>query len=88
MSSKKEAKLTTVKKWENEFNCNLEYDINGDKVYRMRCKDCKRWESRISSMKNFSNVWISPGSSSVEKDSVKKHVNSLPHKQAIQCSRA
>ena len=36
------------------------------------------WESRINSMKNFNETWISPGTMVVEKDSLKKHINSAP----------
>ena len=39
--ARKEAKLSTVKKWENEFKCKLEYDIANQKVFRLRCVDCK-----------------------------------------------
>ena len=38
-------------------------------------------------MKNFNEMWIRPGSSNVEKDSVKKHINSLPHKEAIRIAK-
>ena len=41
-----------------------------------------KWEQRIKSSKNFSSNWIKPGSDSVSKDSVKKHVESLQHKEA------
>ena len=32
-------------------------------------------------MKNFNETWISPGTMVIEKDSLKKHTNSAPHKQ-------
>ena len=41
-----------------------------------------KWEQRIKSCKNFSSNWIKPGSDSVSKDSVKKHVESLQRKEA------
>ena len=77
-----------MKKWEKEFDIRLEYDVGANnKVNRLHCTDCKRWESRITSMKNFNEMWIRPGSSNVEKDSVKKHINSLPHKKAIRIAK-
>ena len=33
-------RLTTVKKWEKELNCNLEYDIIGADVVCLRCVVC------------------------------------------------
>ena len=33
-------KLTTVKKWEKELNCNLEYDIIGADVVYVWCVVC------------------------------------------------
>ena len=44
---------STVKKWENEFKCKLEYYIANQKAFKLCCIDCKMWESRINSMKNF-----------------------------------
>ena len=81
---KKEAKLSTVKKWENEFKWKLEYDKANQKVFRLRCIDCRTWESRINLMWNFNETWISPGTTIVEKDSLKKHINYAPHKQALE----
>ena len=49
---------------------------------RLRCETCVAWEKRISSRKNFSLNWIRQGSKSVSKDSVKKHVQSVQHKEA------
>ena len=34
-------------------------------------------------MKNFSSTWISPGSESVAKDSVEKHVQCPQHLEAV-----
>ena len=63
------AKLSTVRKWENEFKCKLEYKIAHQKVFRLHCINYKTWESRINSMKNINERWISPGTTVVEKDS-------------------
>ena len=83
-NGKKEAKLSTVKKWENKFKCKLEYDIANQKVFRLHCIDCKTWEARINLMKNFNETWISPGTTVIEKDSLKKHINSALDKQAVE----
>ena len=59
--ARKDAILSTAKKWENEFKCNLGYDIAHQKVFRLRCVDCKTWESmKMNSMKNFNKTWSSP----------------------------
>ena len=76
--------LSTVRKWENKFKCKLEYNIANRKVFRLHCINYKTWESRINSMKNFNERWIKPGTTVVEKDSLKKHINSAPHKQAVE----
>ena len=76
------ASLKTVKKWEKEFNCLFEYELTGNDVTRLRCKTCKRWESRINKSKGFQLTWIRPGTQSIKKDGVKVHCNSAQHKEA------
>lgn len=78
----------TVKKWEKELNCQLEYDVINGKVHQMICKDCKRWELRINKMAKFSLAWIRPGTKTVEKDSLVKHLSSEQHKTAKNLSRS
>ena len=63
----KETKLKTVKKWQEEFNVGLEYDLRGDFVTAIRCKLCKKWESRIKSIKGNSDTCVREGSKCVEK---------------------
>ena len=41
---------------------------------------------QINQCKNFSLNWIRPGSGSVKKDSVLKHVNGEQHKMAVDLS--
>lgn len=41
---RKEAIISIVKKWENEFNGKLEYDIANKKVFLFCCIDCKMWD--------------------------------------------
>ena len=78
----KTTSVKTLKKWEEEVKSKFSYDLSGGKVSRLRCETCVAWEERISSCKNFSLNWIRPGSESVSKDSVKKHVQSFQHKEA------
>ena len=61
----------TVRKWETELDCPLEYDISSNDVIRLRCKTCKKWEKRITSAKGFSQTWIRLGTNSIKKDAVK-----------------
>ena len=82
MASKKATTIKTLRKWEGEQKSKFSYDLNGDKACCIRCNNCMKWEQRIKSCKNFSSNWIKPGSDSVSKDSVKKHVESLQHKEA------
>ena len=37
-------KILTVKKWEKELSCKLEYDTDGSEVVSLRCRVCKKWE--------------------------------------------
>ena len=53
----------------------------------MRCKVCKRWETRIKNKKNFSKIWVRPGTKCIVKDSLKKHFAGVPHKEAIDLSQ-
>ncbi|XP_065679334.1 zinc finger protein 862-like [Hydra vulgaris] len=76
-------RLSTVKKWEKLLICELEYDLNGDKVIRLRCSLCKKFEKRISQTKLFSMTWIKPGTISIKKDSLAAHLSSAQHKEAM-----
>ena len=80
--SKKVTTVKNLKKWETEFNCKFSYDLCDNKVFRLRCDTCCRFEGIIKSTKNFSTTWIT-GSESISKDSVSKHVKSEQHKLAI-----
>ena len=71
-----------MQKWERELNCKLECDIINDKVEKLVCSTCIRWEKRISGSSNFSLTWIQPGLMNVEKDSLVKHLKSEQHKTA------
>ena len=67
-----------LRKWESDFRIKLEFDTNlGSKIYRIKCSDCKKWETRINSIKNFSKSWI-VRTENVLKDAVEKHSKSEP----------
>ena len=82
MASKKTTAIKTVRKSEEELKSKFSCDLNGDKVCYIQCNNCIKWEQCIKSCKNFSSDQIKPGSDSISKDSVKKHVESLEHKEA------
>ena len=76
-----------LRKWESEFCIKLEFDTNlGSKIYCIKCSDCKKWETRINSIKNFSKSWI-VRTENVLKDAVEKHSKSEPHVRAIKLSK-
>ena len=86
-SLKKATTQKTLRKWESEFSIKLEFDTNSDsKIYRIKCSDCKKWKTRINSMKNFSKSWI-VGTENVSKDAVEKHSKSEPHVRGIKLSK-
>ena len=75
------AKFITVQKWETELSCKLEHDINS-KVEKLVCSTSKRWEKRICGSSNLFLIWIWPGSTNVEKDSLVKQLTGEQHKRA------
>ena len=56
--TKKVATVKNLKKWEAEFHCKFPYDLSSNKVYRIRCDTCCRFEGTIKSTENFSTTWI------------------------------
>ena len=83
----KETKLRTVKKWQEEINVGLEYDLRGDFVTAIQCKFCKKWKSRIKSMNGNNDTWVREGLKCVEKSRLKKHLESASHKKAADCEK-
>ena len=76
------SKKTTIKilrKWEEQLESKFLYDLNSNKVCHIWCNICIKWEQHKKCCKNFSSDWIID---SVSKDSVKKHVESMQHKEA------
>ena len=82
MASKRVTSVKTLKKWQEEFKIKFDYDLCDGKLNRIRYQLCLQWKPRIKTCKNFSQVWVSPGSESIMKDSVKKHAESLQHCEA------
>ena len=76
------AKLKTVQRCENYFDCEFDYDQEDGFVVRLRCKLCTKWESRINNTRNFCLTWIDPGSESVKKHAIQGHTNSSSHLEA------
>ena len=60
------------KTWKTEYSW-LEIDVNG-----MKCKVCKKWEAKISSVKNFSDAFLK-GSTNYRKSNVSDHAKSTQH---------
>ena len=61
------ASWKTVKKWEEKLKCELGKKINGNKVTKIKCKLCIKFEENIIGMKGFSKSWIN-GKTSAKKD--------------------
>lgn len=78
----KRANLKTVQKLE-ESGVKLQYNFKYGNVSTLRCTTCKRWEQHILLMENVSSKQISPDASSITKDYVKNHANSLRHQEGL-----
>ena len=76
------ASLKTVKKWEEILKCELDKEIEGNKVTQIKWKVYIKHEQNIIWMKGFSKSWIN-GTTSVKKDSLEKHVKGDPHLHAV-----
>ena len=48
----------------------------------MKCDLCVKYVSRLRNLRTFTPIWVT-GSTSVKKDSVKKHVNGEAHLMAV-----
>ena len=82
----KETKLRTVIRWQEGFNVGLEYDLRGDFGTAI-CNLCKKWESSIKSINGNNETWVREGSKCVEKNTLKKHLESASHKKAADCEK-
>ena len=80
------ANFKTVKKWEEQFSCDLQKIFSNGKVIKLKCKTCIKFEKEITSVRGFSTSWI-VGTDSVKKDSLAKHVAGDPHKYAADLMR-
>ena len=52
MANRDKPQDKTLQAWKTEYSW-LEIDVNGKK-----CKVCKKWEAKISSVKNFSDAFL------------------------------
>ncbi len=66
----------------------LRCELDRDKVsvVSLYCTICKKYESKICSLKNFTNAWIT-GSTNLKSTNVLDHANSIVHKAAMEHMR-
>ena len=76
------AALKTVLKWEKEFKCSFTKEIKNRKVVSVKCDLCVEYASRLRSLCSFTPIWVT-GSTSVKKNSVKKHLSGEAHLIAV-----
>ena len=81
------AELKTVQKWEKEFQCSFTKEIKNRKVVSVKCDLCVKYASRLRNLRSFTTPICVTGSTSVQKDSVKKHVNEEAHLMAVDLDR-
>ena len=81
--------LTTFNKWQVQFNrdnnslCWLRCETNNNAlVEKLWCRACRKYESYITGMKNFSSAWIK-GSTNQKMSSVMDHATSEQHTTAM-----
>ena len=74
--------LKTVLKWERDLKCSFTKEIKNRKVVSVKCDLCVEYASRLRSLCSFTSIWVT-GSTSVKKDSVKKHVSGEAHLMAV-----
>ena len=73
MSKIKEATLKTMKNGKISLKLNLNMIFTTAK-FVPRCVTCKRWESQIKCLKNFTSKWLGPSVTTIDKDCVKKNM--------------
>ena len=69
MANRDKPRDKTLQAWKTEYSW-LEIDVNG-----MKCKVCKKWEAKISSVKNLSDAFLK-GSTNYRKSNVSDHAKS------------
>ena len=94
-SAKRQVTKATFEKWQREherdhqtlswLRCELERDRRH--VVSLYCTVCKRYESSMESLKNFSRAWIT-GSTNQKVSNVLDHATSEVHKVAMARMRA
>ena len=78
----KNAKFVRVPKYETKLSFKLEKDIINSTIEKLVCDTCKWWGKRISGSSNFFLMWIWPGLTSIEKDSLVNCLKGEQHKIA------
>ena len=90
-SKKRKVTVTTFNKWKTQFERDhstlswLRCDVCKDDktvVEVLWCEACRKYEDRITSMKNFSKAWIS-GSSNQKTSNIVDHATSEQHRAAM-----
>ena len=77
MADKRVTTVKTLKKWKEEFK--FDYDLCDRKMNTIRCQLCLTWDSRTKTWKNFSRVWVSPGSESKDWRSIQSLCSIVNH---------
>ena len=94
-STQRQLTNSTFQKWQRVYKqehqmvtwLRCELDRDNVSVVLLYCSTCKKYECKISSLKNFTNAWII-GSTNLKSTNVPDHANSLVHKAAIGYMRA
>ena len=81
---------STFQKWQRSYEKEhqtltwLKCELDHDKVsvVSLSCTVCKKYESKICSLKNSTNAWIT-GSTNLKSTNVLDHANSAVHKAAM-----
>ena len=74
--------LKEKKRSEKEFKCSITKEIKNRKVVSVKCDLCVQCVSRLRSLCSFTPICVT-GSTSVKKDSVKRHVSGKTHLMAV-----
>ena len=64
-------KAANNRKWQEEFNVGLKYNLRGDFVTAIQCKLCKKWEAHIKRINDNNNTCVREGLKCVEKKHTK-----------------
>ena len=76
------ANLKNSSEMGERIQCTFSKDIKNRKVVSVKCDLCVKYVSRVRNLRSFTPIWVT-GSTSVKKDSVKKHANGEAHLMAV-----